>query len=72
MLLCPSQFHYGSIKTGITNPDSNSGLEPSQFHYGSIKTPDVTINRDEIPRGLNSTMVRLKHESAMKNSKIEI
>ena len=38
-----SQFHYGSIKTPIKNPDYYWVFE-SQFHYGSIKTALVLMN----------------------------
>ncbi|AFH48931.1 Hypothetical protein IALB_1220 [Ignavibacterium album JCM 16511] len=37
LIISPSQFHYGSIKTRAV--EKNQSLKGgSQFHYGSIKT----------------------------------
>ncbi len=55
-----SQFHYGSIKTQITNLIYNAVVIMSQFHYGSIKTTTNPVGNNLNPCSLNSTMVRLK------------
>ena len=55
-----SQFHYGSIKTICTAISKKLKFE-SQFHYGSIKTKIIFCNYVLLFPGLNSTMVRLKH-----------
>ncbi len=56
-----SQFHYGSIKTLLKNPNEFIKKELSQFHYGSIKTDSkLSRHKNTLKRSLNSTMVRLK------------
>ncbi len=40
----PSQFHYGSIKTGHDINALEKAKVESQFHYGSIKTLAVLKN----------------------------
>ena len=64
-----SQFHYGSIKTGMKYQWFNN-KNSSQFHYGSIKTKRFVREYFHKWVGLNSTMVRLKLLKIIKDASI--